>query len=57
LPPNLLAFEFLRQFTLEAPLFSGLEKKGVLLHVLNNAFLLDLTLETTKGALNGFAFE
>ena len=54
---HLLAFEFLRQFTLKPLLFSGFQKKRVLLHGLNNAFLLDLSLETPKGALNGFAFE
>jgi hypothetical protein len=57
LPPHLLALEFLSQFTLEPPLFSGFQKKRVLLHVLNNTFLLDLSLETAKGALNGFALE
>ena len=51
----LLAFEFLRQFTLEALLFAGFQKKGVLLHVLDNAFLLNLSLEAPKGALDGFA--
>jgi hypothetical protein len=57
LSSHLLAFEFLRQFTLKPLLFSGFQKKRVLLHGLNNAFLLDLSLETPKGALNGFAFE
>ena len=52
-----LAFELLRQFTFEPPLFSGFQKKRVLLHVPDNAFLLDLSLETAKGALNGFAVE
>ena len=53
--PHLLAFKFLRQFTLEAILFTGFQKKGVLLHVLDNALLLNLSLETPKGALDGFA--
>jgi hypothetical protein len=57
LSPHLLAFEFLRQFTLEPLLFSGFQKKGVSLYLLNNAFLLDLSLETAKGALNGFSFK
>jgi hypothetical protein len=57
LSPHLLAFEFLRQFTLEALPFSGFQKKGVSLHLLNNPLLLDLPLETAKGALNGFSVE
>ena len=52
---HLLAFEFLRQFTLEALLFPGFQKKGVLLHLLDNALLLNLSLETPNGDLNGFA--
>jgi len=52
-----LRLSFLRQFTLKPLLFSGFQKKRVLLHGLDNAFLLDLSLETPKGALNGFAFE
>jgi hypothetical protein len=55
LSTHLLAFEFLRQFTLEALLFPGFQKKGVLLHLLDNALLLNLSLETPKGALDGFA--
>ena len=55
--PYLLAFELLRQLTLEALPFSGFQEKGVLLHILNDAFLLDLPLETAKGALHGFALE
>jgi len=55
LSSHLLAFEFLRQFTLEALLFAGLQKKGVPLHLLDNALLLNLSLETPKGALEGFA--
>ena len=57
LSSHLLAFEFLRQFTLEAPLFSGLQKKGVFLHILDDALLLNLPLETAKGVLNRFALE
>jgi len=53
----LLAFEFLRQFTLEPLLFSGFQKKGVSLDILNNTFLLDLSLETAQDALNGFSLE
>jgi hypothetical protein len=49
------AFEFLRQFTLEAPLLAGFQKKRVLLDLLENAFLLNLSLETPKGAVHGFA--
>jgi hypothetical protein len=55
LASHLPAFEFLRQFTLEAPLFAGFQKKRVLLGVLKNALLLNLSLETPKGALHGFA--
>jgi len=57
LSSDLLAFEFLRQFALEPPLFSGFQKKGVSLQLLNNAFLLDLSLETAKCALDGFSIE
>jgi len=57
LSPHLFAFEFLCQFTLKSLLFSGFQKKGVLLDILNDAFLLDLPLETAEGALNGFAVE
>ena len=57
LSSHFLAFEFLRQFTLEPLLFSGFQKKRVSLHLLNNAFLLDLSLETAKCALNGFSVE
>jgi hypothetical protein len=54
LSSHLLAFEFLRQFTLEALLFAGLQKR-VPLHLLDNALLLNLSLETPKGALERFA--
>ena len=57
LSSHLLAFEFLSQFTLEPLLFAGLQKKGVLLDLFENALLLNLSLETPKGALNGFAVE
>jgi len=33
------------------------QKKGMSLDLLNNAFLLDLSLETAKRALNGFSCE
>jgi len=52
---SLLAFEFLCQFTLEALLFAGFEKKRVLLDVLENALLLNPSLETPQGAIHGFA--
>jgi hypothetical protein len=57
LPSDLLAFEFLGQLTLQAFLFSGLEKKGVSFDLLDDAFLLDLPLETAKSAFDGFAIE
>jgi len=57
LSSRFLSSEFLRQFTFEPLLFSGLQKKRMLLQVLDNAFLLDLSLETPKGALNRFAIE
>jgi hypothetical protein len=57
LSPPLLAFEFLRQFTLEPFLFSRFQKKGMSLYILNNAFLLDLSLEAAKDALDGFPLE
>jgi hypothetical protein len=57
LSSHLLAFEFLSQFTLEPLLFAGFQKKGVLLDLFENALLLNLSLETPKGALNGFAVE
>jgi len=57
LSSHFLTFEFLRQFTFEPLLFSGFQKKRVSLHLLNNAFLLDLSLETAKCALNGFSVE
>jgi hypothetical protein len=57
LSSHLLAFEFLSQFTLEPLLFAGFQKKGVLLDLFENALLLHLSLETPKGALNGFAVE
>jgi hypothetical protein len=47
----------LGQFTFEPLLFPGLQKKGVSLHLLDNAFLLDLSFEAAKGALNGFSLE
>ena len=57
LSSHLLAFEFLSQFTLEPLLFAGFQKKGVFLEFFENALLLNLSLETPKGALNGFAVE
>jgi len=55
LSTHLLAFEFLRQFTIEALLFPGFQKKGVLLHLLDNAFLLNLSFETPKALSMIFA--
>jgi hypothetical protein len=57
LPSDFFPFEFLGQFTLQALLFSGLEKKGVSLDLLDDAFLLDLPLEAAKSAFDGFAIE
>src|SRR5947207_1043167 len=57
LSSHLLAFELLRQLTFEAFLFSRLHVEGVFLDFLNNAFLLNLTLEAPKGALHGLTFE
>ena len=54
---HLLALQFLRQFALEALLLSGFEKKGVSLYLLNNPLVLDLSLETAKGAFDGFSIE
>src|SRR3989442_14557192 len=53
----LLAFELLRQLTFEASLFSGLHVEGVFLDFLDNAFLLNLSLEAPKGALDGLTFK
>jgi hypothetical protein len=53
----LLSFEFLRQLTLQALPFSRLQKKRVFLNFLDNALLLNLALETPKGAFNGFTIE
>ena len=47
-----LAFEFLRQLTFEASFLPGLQKEGMLLHILDDALLLYLPLETPKGALD-----
>jgi hypothetical protein len=57
LSSHLLAFELLSQLTFEAFLFSGLHVEGVFLDFLDNAFLLNLTLEAPKGALDGLTFE
>ena len=55
LPPHLLAFEFLGQFTLEPFLFPRFEEEGMPLYLFDNTFLLHLPLEPAKGAFNGFA--
>src|SRR5437870_10683297 len=57
LSPHLLAFELLSQLTLETSLFSRLHVERVFLDFLDNAFLLNLSLEAPKGALNGLTFE
>ena len=57
LSSHLLAFELLSQLTFDAFLFSGLHVVGVFLDFLDNAFLLNLSLEAPKGALNGLTFE
>src|SRR5689334_11593176 len=57
LSSHLLAFELLSQLTFEAFLFPRLHVEGVFLDFLDNAFLLNLTLEAPKGALHGLTFE
>ena len=57
LSSHLLAFELLSQLTFQAFLFSGLHVVGVFLDFLDNAFLLNLSFEAPKGALNGLTFE
>src|SRR5207249_4299987 len=57
LSPYLFALELLSQCTLDAFLFSGLQIIGVFLKILDNAFLLNLSFEAPKGALNRFTFE
>jgi len=54
---HLLALGFLGQFAFETLPLSGLEEEGVLLHILDDAFLLNLPLESPKSALDGFAIE
>lgn len=41
---------------LHALLFAGLQVKGVALDFFDDVFLLNLTLEATKGVLKGLAF-
>jgi hypothetical protein len=53
----LLAFELLSQLAFQALLFTGLYVEGVFLDFLDNAFLLNLSLEAPKRALNGLTFE
>jgi hypothetical protein len=57
LSSHLFAFEFLSQLTFEPFPFAWLQKEGVSFHILNDAFLLHLSLETAKGTLNGFPVE
>jgi hypothetical protein len=52
-----LTFGFAGQLTLEAFPLSGFEEKGVFLDLLDDALLLNLPLESPKGALDGFAIE
>jgi hypothetical protein len=54
LPSNFLPLEFLRQLALKAFLFTRFQEKGVLLNLFDDAFLLDLPLETPKGAFYRF---
>jgi hypothetical protein len=54
---HLLAFCFLCQLTLEPFPFAGFKKEGVFLYLLDYALLLNLSLKTPKGALDGFAIE
>jgi hypothetical protein len=57
LSSHFLAFELLSQLTFEAFILYGLHVEGVFLDFLDNAFLLNLSLEAPKGALNGLTFE
>src|SRR5207244_5178448 len=57
LSSHLLTFELLSQLTFESFLFSRLHVVGVFLDFLDDAFLLNLSLEAPKGALNGLTFE
>src|SRR5437867_5646561 len=54
---RLFAFELLGQSALDAFLFSGLQIIGVFLKLLDNAFLLNLSLEAPKSALHRLTFE
>src|SRR5690242_16807522 len=56
LPPHLLAFGLLSQLALKAFFFSGFHVEGVFLDLLDDTFLLNLSLEAPKGALNGLTF-
>jgi uncharacterized protein YjbI with pentapeptide repeats len=57
LSSHFLALELLSQLTFEASLFSRLHVGGVFLKIFDNAFLLNLSLEAPKSALNGLTFE
>ena len=54
---NLLPFRFLGQLAFEAFPLSGLQKKGVFLNLLDDALLLNLSLEAPKRAFYGFTIE
>src|SRR5262245_12895856 len=56
LAPLLLAGTFAGQGLLGAPFVAGLQIKGVFLDVLDDVFLLDLSLETAERAFDGLAF-
>ena len=54
---HLLPFCFLGQLAFEAFPFPGLQKEGVFLDILDDALLLNLSLEAPQGAFYGFAIE
>jgi hypothetical protein len=54
---HFLALGFLGQLAFETFPLSGFQEERVLLHILDNTFLLNLSFETAKAALNGFALE
>ena len=56
-PPDFLPASFSGQGLLDAFLFAWFQIKGVLLDLLDDAFLLDLPLEAAKGAFDGFSIE
>jgi hypothetical protein len=50
--PRVFPFELLRQFALQPASFPGLQKEGMLLHIFEDAFLLNLPLEAAQSAIN-----